>query len=121
MTKTQLEFGELLRQLRKERKKTMGDVANLLGVSVPFVSDVERGNRTPFSPERIHQIAKYLNTDPTPLLKAAAATKGTFELDAKRVSEKGQQFAASLMRSWSRLTEEQFEKLAQALPDEEDP
>jgi transcriptional regulator with XRE-family HTH domain len=34
-------FGELLRRLRKEKGKSMGDLARHLVVSVPYISDVE--------------------------------------------------------------------------------
>jgi hypothetical protein len=39
-----------------------------------FVSNIDRGNRKPFSNDRILKIAGCLNVDATPLMKAAAAS-----------------------------------------------
>lgn len=43
------------------------------------MSDVERSRRRPFGNARIVRIAEFLNTDPTPLLRAAAIDKGMIE------------------------------------------
>ena len=77
-------FGDLLRELRRQANRTLGDVARVLGVSVVYVSDVERGNRKPFSTERLVQIANYLGTDPMPLIEVADKEKGVIEYDITR-------------------------------------
>ena len=41
--------GDTLRRTRHNAERTLGDVARLLDVSVVYVSDLERGNRRPFS------------------------------------------------------------------------
>ena len=69
-------FGDTLRRTRQEAEKTLGDVARLLGVSVVYVSDVERGNRRPFSNERILKVARLLEADPAPLIAAADVAEG---------------------------------------------
>lgn len=74
-------FGQVLRQLRREAGRTLGDVARLLGVSAVYVSDVERGNRRAFTRERIIQIANFLEKDPTELLRAADRERGVIEYD----------------------------------------
>ena len=79
-------FGEVLRQLRRESGKTLGDIARLLHVSTVYVSDVERGNRKPFARERILKIADYLNKDPKPLLSAADNEKGVIEYEINGAS-----------------------------------
>ncbi len=100
----------LQREARKAADKTMGDLANFLGVSVSYVSDVERGYRQPWTNDRILQIAKFLGTNPIPLLEAAATVRGSFELDAN-VSQVGREVGASLTRAWSALTDEDFRAL----------
>ena len=72
-------FGAVLRSARQDAGRTLADVARLLDVSVVFVSDVERGQRRPFANARIVRIAELLQTDPTPLLQAAAIDKGVVE------------------------------------------
>ncbi len=108
----QSEFGDLLRATRKRSGNSMLDLARHLGVSVVFISDVERGNRAPFTPERIMRVTEFLGADPEPFLLAAAKTRGSFELDATQVSGKARQVGAALMRGWTDLGERDLEKIA---------
>jgi len=50
-------FGDRIRQIRKEKKKHLKDVAQALGVSIVYVSDVERNRRTP---PRIEVLEKWV-------------------------------------------------------------
>jgi transcriptional regulator with XRE-family HTH domain len=106
-------FGELLRDTRKKAGKSMLDLARGLDVSVVFISDVERGNRAPFTSEKILKVAELLDVDPEPLLQAAAETRGAFELDATQVSGKARQVGAALMRGWTELNEKDLDMIAQ--------
>lgn len=57
-----------LRDMRKRAGKTLRQVASELGLSPPYISDIERGNRS--IPEgRIEQIATVLGVDPKELAK----------------------------------------------------
>ena len=76
-------FGDLLRSERRRVGKTLGQIAGLLGLSVVFVSDVERSNRKPFANDRILKIAAYLNVDPTPLMEVADRERGFTEYDIR--------------------------------------
>ena len=40
-------FGSELRKLRRANGKTLEDIADMWGVSIPHVSDIERGRRSP--------------------------------------------------------------------------
>src|SRR6185369_7080777 len=77
-------FGDLLRKARRKADKTLGDIARLLGVSVVFLSDVERGNRKPLSNERILKITGFLDSDPAPLMEAADLERGFIEYDIRK-------------------------------------
>lgn len=79
-------FGEALRRMRRDAGKTLGDLARLLGVSVVYVSDVERGNRRPFGKERILAIGKFLKVDPVELLTVADRERGVIEYDISKAS-----------------------------------
>ena len=74
-------FGEALRRARREAGKRLSDIANLLGVSVVYVSDVERGNRRPFNNDRILRVARLLQTDAASLIAAADQERGVIEYD----------------------------------------
>ena len=72
-------FGDALRKNRREAGQTLSDVAKLLGVSVVYVSDVERGNRRALSSDRIVKVAKFLKVDAKPLIEAADIERGIIE------------------------------------------
>ncbi|MEI7893891.1 MAG: helix-turn-helix transcriptional regulator [Myxococcales bacterium] len=91
-------FGERLRELRKTANKTLGELAAILGVSIVYVSDVERGNRPPFRAELIEKIAASLGIDGTELHKLAAEGRGAFELRTDRIPERAHEFMAGLAR-----------------------
>jgi transcriptional regulator with XRE-family HTH domain len=91
----------------------MLDLARDLEVSVVFISDVERGNRAPFTSDKILKVAELLDVDPEPLLQAAAETRGAFQLDATQVSGKARQVGAALMRGWTKLNEKDLDMIAQ--------
>ncbi len=74
-------FGELLRTARRKAGKTLGQLARGLGVSVVYLSDVERGHRKPFTRERVLKAAEFLEMDPTQLLEAASRERGFIEYD----------------------------------------
>lgn len=77
-------FGDLVRTLRRKADKTLGDVARELGVSIVYLSDVERGNRKPFTTERIVKFAHLLKIKATPLIEAADREKGFIEYDIRK-------------------------------------
>lgn len=102
-------FGELLRTLRVESGKSMGDLARYLGISVPYLSDVERGNRAPLTSERTIAAARFLEVDCFPLLVAAAECRGAFELSVDKGRPKATEVGAALMRGWAELSDEDLE------------
>ena len=110
-------FGKLLRESRKAANKTMGDVARVIGLSVAYVSDVELGNRSPFTSSRITQIATFLGVDARPLLVAAAASRGAFELDNQPDRPLAQEFAATLARGWPELSDDEIVEMQAKLAD----
>lgn len=74
-------FGQVLRNNRRQAGKTLGDLAEVLGVSVVYLSDVERGYRRPLKKERILKIAEFLGTDAADLFAAADWERGFIEYD----------------------------------------
>lgn len=106
-------FGTQLREARIRAGLTLGDVAGAIGVSVPFLSDVELGRRGPLSPERITIAAQELGIDPTQLLAAAGLVRG-FEL-RDRGDPLGREVAARLAAVWSELSEKQLLELRELL------
>ena len=114
-------FGDTLRRTRQSAEKTLGDVAKMLGVSVVYVSDVERGNRRPFGNERILKVANFLETDPAPLISAADFEKGVIEYNISKSNSLEAAVVGDLVSGLARggVTEAQLEKIRIILKDSE--
>ncbi len=61
MKKTTVTFGEYLKHKREEKQISLREVARTLGVSAPFLSDVENNRRGPLTEERLADLAKVLH------------------------------------------------------------
>lgn len=106
-------FGDLLRKLRRQADKTLGDVSRELGVSIPYLSDIERGNRKPFTTERLLRLAKFLKTDASLLIEAADRDKGFIEYDIRKASPLQADVVGGLVAGLARggVSDEQLENI----------
>ena len=50
-------FGELLLQLREKHDVTLRELARKIGVSAPFLSDVEKDRKAPLTAEKLEKVA----------------------------------------------------------------
>lgn len=107
-------FGRRLRSEREKAKVTLTKLAEHLGISIPYLSDIERGNRAPFDNAKILAAADLLNIHSKELLREAAVSRGVIELNAN-VPPKQREVAAMLMRGWNDLTDDQLNKIESAL------
>lgn len=53
-------FGEFLQKKREEKKVTLRKMADMLGVSAPFLSDVEKDRRNPPEKDKLDMIVNIL-------------------------------------------------------------
>ena len=53
-------FGEFLQKKREERQITLRKMAEMLKMSAPYLSDIERDRRNPPEIEKLEQIANIL-------------------------------------------------------------
>lgn len=62
MREKNMRYGQFLRSKRVSdgRELTLKDVAEELGVSVSFVSDVEQGRRKPYDEEKTRKLVEFL-------------------------------------------------------------
>ena len=62
MREKNMRYGQFLRSKRiaDSRELTLKDVAEELGVSVSFVSDVEQGRRKPYDEEKTEKLVEFL-------------------------------------------------------------
>ena len=56
-------FGEFLTAKREERDLTLREMARQMGVSAPFLSDVEKNRSAPLTKERLDKVAEILHFD----------------------------------------------------------
>lgn len=112
-------FGPFLRSVREKLGKTMRQVADVLGVSVVYISDIERGRRNPPSEKMIKSMAEFLQISPEILLEKAAQEKGKVELEIKGTNPKVSEAALVLARKWPNLTEEKANELIKLLEKED--
>jgi transcriptional regulator with XRE-family HTH domain len=112
-------FGKLLREYREGAAKSMGALARELGVSVSYLSDVERGFRPPLVDDKIERAAAFLGAGASVLRKAAGETRGAFQLDVVNVSGRAREVGAMLSRQWPDISEKKLERLQQVLEEED--
>jgi transcriptional regulator with XRE-family HTH domain len=110
-------FGDALRRARRKGGKTLSDLAGLLGVSIVYVSDVERGNRKPLSSDRILKAARFLQIDPAPLLIAAAKERGVIEYEISKARPLEAEVVGGLVSGLARggVTDDQLRGIQQIL------
>ena len=60
MNTQNLTFGEFLQRKRDEKQKKKRKMAEMLHVSAPYLSDIEKGRRNPPEMEKLEQIAQIL-------------------------------------------------------------
>ena len=56
-------FGEFLAAKREDRDLTLREMARQMGVSAPFLSDVEKNRSAPLAKERLDRVAEILHLD----------------------------------------------------------
>lgn len=61
MDSTFKNFGEFLQKKREEKKITLRKLADMLGFSAPFLSDVEKDRRNPPEYDKLTQIVEILD------------------------------------------------------------
>lgn len=63
MKEENMRFGGYIKskRLKDERELTLKDMAQVLGLSLSMLSDIEQGRRKPFDSEKIEKFCEYLN------------------------------------------------------------
>ena len=108
-------FGRFLRELRESAGMRIKDLAQKMGWTTVYISDIELGRRNPPSPAKIRQIASVLGVDPTELLDLADKEKKRVVLDLDEESPGRMGFALTLARSWDGLTDDEIAEMKEIL------
>lgn len=107
MTKQQADFGKLIRDRRESLKITLRQLAREVDISPTYLSQIEQGNFSPPTEERIRAIAERLDLDADALM--ALANKIPSDL-TPIFSEQPKQ-VADFLRTAKGLSEGDWEKL----------
>ena len=100
-----------IRELRKAKGMTIQELAGKIGVSIPHLSEVERGKKN-LNNHLMERLAKHLNVDPAALVSAADRSDlAAFYEKAKKLSPEDQvrvdQFVDALLVSGGGTTQKQ--------------
>ena len=97
-------FGDEVRRLRREAKKTLADIADVLGCSIAYVSDIERGRKNPPSGASIKKLLAALGKEALfpRMLLLAARSRQSVEISMKGKGEE----VANLLVALARRCEE---------------
>ena len=110
-------FGEYMRILRIKNHEVMGDIAKLLGVTLPFLSAVENGRKNVPS-EWVEKIVEHYSLNEkevSELLEAIEQSKTQMKLDLKSASVFQRTAALQFARSFEDMDEETAKKIMQLL------
>lgn len=111
-------FGELLKECRKRRDVTLGQLAEKMDVAPSYLSDIEHGRRNPLKKEAIEQLVRILDlnkADQDALIDAAQAVRGQFDIPADPQNAAAYTFGAALAREWTSMNSGDYEKLMTVL------
>lgn len=110
-------FGEVLRSMRIQAKRSLGELARHLDLSVVYLSDIERGRRGALGHTKVVEASKFLGVSPEPLLLAAAEERGTFDLDVRDYSPIALELLSGLAKG--RQSDEVYQKMLNILNEDE--
>ena len=108
-------FGEFMRVLRVKNHEVMGDIAKMLGVSVPFLSAVENGKKN-VPEDWINKLKSHYilnNVEVNELLNSVEQSKTQMKLDLTKTSSFKRAAALQFARSFEGMDEETALKIMQ--------
>lgn len=111
-------FGAELRRLRIAAGRKQRDVAEVLGgVSVPFIHDIERGNRKPSSLDKIQELTDLLGESDRAdyLAELAVVQRGMISITPKSASQRRMLVMLDRALRTERLTSTKLVKIVKIL------
>jgi len=118
-------FGKMVRQERKDRGMPIGEMADKLGVSTPYLSQLETGARpaTGRVLDKIVSLFDLNQTEAEKLTRAAAHSQpsdvSSVTIDIRKdASQHDRELASHLALSFNRLSPEAKKKIREMLKDQ---
>lgn len=109
-------FGTYARKIRVQKRVSLKDVANTLGYSTVYISDIERGNRNPPTDDKLELWADIIGADESEFSYQANLRRESVELPLHQsMRDSKNRLALTLARAWKDLTTEEESALKTAL------
>lgn len=102
-----------LRLLEKDKKFSLRQVAQRIGIQPSYLSKIERGEQTHLSEEKIVALAKELDEDPDVLL----ALNGKISEDIRKIIRKRPQLFAQVIRELKNMPDHAVLRLVREVRD----
>lgn len=115
-------FGEFMRILRVKHHEVMGDMANVLGVSLPFLSAVENGKKN-VPAEWIGKITEHYGLtkqERERLKEVVEESKTQFKILAVKAGNNQRRAALQFARSFDEMDDETALKILELLSKKEE-
>jgi|GEM_PF-3051637 len=103
-------FGEYARVKREKQRISLRSLAGSLGLSAPYVSDIERGNRNPPERKTIVEWAKVIGEDPDMFARRAELDRRIVEVPVN-YNPANTELAQMFARTIDGLTDTQRDQL----------
>jgi transcriptional regulator with XRE-family HTH domain len=117
-------FAAFVTRKRKEHNMTMRSLANILGVSSPYLYDVEQGHRNPLKKENLEKMAAFfeLDEEETALMfDLAGIDRGIVPLDLPDYILNNAYVRVALRKAKSKnIKEEEWQKFIAQMDQSED-
>lgn len=109
------EFGATIRKIREQLRKTLASVAADMGVSVVYLSDIERGRRSPPLGEKLQKLSASLQLNPQEVEEWAHKERQRVELNLNNRTEVASNAAIMLARRWDSLSDDEASQILKIL------
>ena len=128
MARERMRFGKFLRKKRLEdpRELRQADIAEILGLSLSYYTDIENDNRRPLNGNEIEIVSDYLNLseeDKAKLYNFAAFEKGKIPADLEEtvIYDKVGEYALMALRESKagNITEEMWKQFIRSKKDKQ--
>ncbi|WP_374297126.1 helix-turn-helix domain-containing protein [Sphingomonas sp.] len=114
------QFGNMLRRERKEQNLTLGDLAKKVGISVPYLSQIETGTK-PLQDKLVERFVTELGLigdDANALRRAAAVSMGEYSIRMEEGASNDDRILASMLAAgFARLPRDKKDQLREIMKD----
>jgi transcriptional regulator with XRE-family HTH domain len=105
-----MRFGQLMKEARKRKEKTLKEVSQVAGLSLSYISDIEQGRRKAPAEDVVKKIEAFLEIADGALAKAAKAEKNV-QAEVKTIFRRRPELNMQLLRAADDCSEEELTEM----------